>query len=63
MSKTKRRANELDGRDWLRNSISIWSDIRKTPQELALKHPALFPQALVERLLACFTTPADQVVL
>lgn len=63
MSETKRRANELDGRDWLRYSISVWSDLRKTPEELALGHPALFPQALVERLLACFTTQADQVVL
>jgi DNA modification methylase len=63
MTKTKRRANELDGRDWLRYSISVWSDIRKTPEELALAHPAIFPQALVERLLACFTTSSDQVVL
>jgi DNA modification methylase len=60
---TKRRANELNGRDWLRYSISVWSDIRKTPEELALGHPALFPQALVERLLACFTSRADRVVL
>jgi len=57
------RANALSGRDWLRYSISVWSDIRKTPEELALGHPALFPQALVERLLACLTTPGDQVVL
>jgi DNA modification methylase len=63
MSETKRRANELNGRDWLRYSISVWSDLRKTPEELALNHPALFPQALVERLLACFTTQADQLVL
>lgn len=63
MSNTKRRANQLNGRDWLRYSISIWSDIRKTPEELALEHPALFPQALVERLLACFTHPADQIIL
>jgi DNA modification methylase len=56
-------ANALNGRDWLRYSISVWSDIRKTPEELALGHPALFPQALVERLLACLTTPADRVVL
>jgi DNA modification methylase len=63
MSSTKRRANKLNGRDWLRYSISVWSDIRKTPEELALDHPALFPQALVERLLACFTIPADQVIL
>jgi DNA modification methylase len=60
---TKRRANELNGREWLRYSISVWSDIRKAPEELALSHPALFPQPLAERLLACFTTRADRVVL
>jgi DNA modification methylase len=63
MADTKRRANELQGREWLRYSISVWSDIRKTAEEVALGHPALFPQALVERLLACFTTRADQVIL
>jgi DNA modification methylase len=63
MAEIKRRANELRGREWLRYSISVWSDIRKTPEELALGHPALFPQALVERLLACFTTDADRIVL
>jgi DNA modification methylase len=63
MSESKRRANELGGREWLRYSVSVWSDIRKTPEELALGHPALFPQALVERLMACFTTQADRLVL
>ena len=63
MTETKRRANELDGRHWLRYSISVWSDLRKTPEELSLGHPALFPQALVERLLACLTTQADQLIL
>lgn len=59
----KERANQLDGRDWLRNSISIWSDIRKTPTEAALGHPAMFPQMLVDRLFDCFVRPGDQVVL
>jgi len=53
----------LDGATWTRNSISIWSDIRKTPEEVALKHPALFPIALVTRLIECFTTEADRIVL
>lgn len=63
MTSKKRRANELGGREWLRYSISVWSDVRKTPEELALGHPAVFPQALVQRLLACFTIQADQIVL
>ena len=44
-----KRANDLDGKTWLRNSISIWSDISKTPEEIALKHPAMFPTQLVSR--------------
>jgi DNA modification methylase len=63
MSESKRRANELGGREWLRYSISVWSDMRKTPEEVALGHPALFPQALVTRLMACFTMQADRLVL
>lgn len=63
MDETRRRANELVGREWLRYSISVWSDIRKSPEELALDHPASFPQVLVERLMACFTTQIDRIVL
>ena len=32
-----RRANDLDGAEWLRCSISVWSDIRKDAGERALK--------------------------
>lgn len=38
-----RRANDLDGATWTRYSISIWSDLRKTPEEASLKHPACSP--------------------
>lgn len=50
-----RRANDLDGRTWTRYSISIWSDLRRTKKEAALKHPAMFPMALPMRLIECFT--------
>jgi DNA modification methylase len=61
-SEAKRRANELDGKAWQRYSISIWSDIRKTPEEVALGHPAIFPVQLVTRLIDCFTTRDDRVI-
>lgn len=50
----EKRAIPLDGRTWTRYSISIWSDIQKTAAEKALAHPAAFPQALVQRLIAIF---------
>lgn len=59
----RRRANDLDGRTWERYSISVWSDIRKTPEEARLGHPAMFPADLVVRLIRCFTTREDRVVL
>ena len=59
----KNRANELSGSDWTRFSISIWSDIRFTTEERKLKHPAMFPTMLVERLIRCFTKQSDRVVL
>ncbi len=61
-SKVRRRANKLDGRTWLRYSISVWSDIKKTQEEVALGHPAMFPVELVTRLLNCYTTDEDKVV-
>ena len=47
----------LDGKTWIKNSISIWNDIEKTSEEkeIAKKHPAIFPISLVNRLLDCFT--------
>ena len=63
MSQDARRANSLDGKTWTRHSISVWSDIRKSKEELALKHPAVFPAELVERLIECFLPPKGRVVL
>lgn len=60
---SKNRANELDGKTWTRYSISIWSDLRKTSEEIQLKHPAMFPLALASRAIACFTNKEDVTVL
>ena len=51
-STSKRTA--LDGKTWLRYSISVWDDIEKSPEEKALRHPALYPcvlRVLAERFL------------
>lgn len=58
-----RRANELDGKTWMQDSISIWSDLRKTRAERDLRHPALFPLALASRLIEIFTNHRDRLVL
>ena len=58
-----KRDNDLDGVTWTRYSISVWSDIRKTKEELDLGHPAIFPIALVSRLIQCFTKKEERVVL
>lgn len=55
--------NELDGKRWIQNSISVWSDIRKTTEESRLKHPAMFPGMLVERLIASFLRPEATTIL
>jgi DNA modification methylase len=57
------RANDLDGSTWGRYSISLWSDIRKTPEEISLRHPALLPMALASRLIESFTRKQNRVVL
>ncbi len=53
----------IDGKAWTQYSISIWSDIRKSQEEIALGHPAIFPVALVVRLIKIFTNEDDRVVL
>lgn len=58
-----KRANDLDGSQWLRNSISLWDDISKTPEETALKHPAMFPVQLVARLIESFTNSEQEIIL
>ena len=60
---SSKRANDLDGSKWLRNSISVWNDINKTPEEIALKHPAMFPIQLVTRLIESFTNSEQMTVL
>jgi len=60
---SKPKANSLSGSEWLRHSISVWDDIRKTPEEARLAHPALFPAMLVDRLLQCFIMESDRIVL
>jgi DNA modification methylase len=63
MRRDARRGNSLDGRTWTRYSVSIWSDIRKSKEELGLKHPALFPQELPRRVIECFLPPEGRIVL
>ncbi|MDG2358504.1 MAG: DNA methyltransferase [Planctomycetaceae bacterium] len=55
--------NELNGKQWIQNSISVWSDIRKTTEENRLKHPAMFPGMLVERLVETFLRPEGETIL
>ena len=62
-SKGSKRANELDGKTWLSHSISVWSDLTKTKEERELKHPAMFPCTLAERLIRCFTNEQSRVIL
>ncbi len=62
-SAPSKKANDLSGTTWVRNSISIWSDISKNPEEMSLKHPAMFPTQLVSRLVESFTRSDQKVIL
>lgn len=57
------RCNSLDGKRWLQNSISVWSDLRKSPEEQRLRHPAQFPIALATRLIESFLPDGPHWVL
>ena len=59
----KKRANQLSGSDWVKYSMSIWSDIRKNKEEMQLSHPAMFPEMLIRRLITCYTNEDDKTIL
>ena len=56
------KMNNLSGKEWLQNSFSIWRDINKTSEERKLKHPAMFPEQLAERLIRIYTNEGDIVL-
>lgn len=58
-----KRLNNLTGKDWLRYSFSIWRDVSKNKEEFKLKHPAMYPIQLAERLIEIFTDSTDQMIL
>lgn len=53
---------EMDGKTWLNYSISVWDDIRKSTEEVGLKHPALFPAQMANRLIQLFSHPGETVL-
>ena len=58
---TKQRANSLNGREWLKNSFSVWRDLGRDSDTLG--HPAPFPVALASRILDCYAGDPNGVVL
>ena len=56
---TKQPCNELDGKHWIQNSISVWSGF-DTPLDGSVPP---FPPALAKRLIETFLPPEGQVVL
>ncbi len=57
------RLNKLTGKTWLQHSFSIWRDIQKNQEERKLKHPAMFPIKLAERLIEIYTNKPNQLIL
>jgi len=53
----------MDGKTWLRYSISIWDDLVKTGEERQYDHPAMFPSGLTDRLLEIFGPGRGGLVL
>ena len=58
-----KKMNNLTGKEWLQESFSIWSKIRKTKEEIATKHPALFPSELPKKLINIYTKRRGSVIL
>ena len=54
--------NNLNGKEWLQYSFSIWRDIRKEDEERKLQHPAMFPVQLAERIIEIFSKSEDLIL-
>ena len=51
----KDKLNDLDGKEWIKNTKS-WFIINPKPRsEKEIQHPAKYPEELVEKLVAFFT--------
>ena len=57
------KMNNFTGKEWLQHSFSIWRDIRKNSEETKLKHPAMFPIQLCEKLINIYTKDEGEVIL
>ncbi|MBU2576766.1 MAG: site-specific DNA-methyltransferase [Nanoarchaeota archaeon] len=57
------KMNDFNGKEWLQNSFSIWRDIKKSKEERALKHPAMFPITLAEKLIKIYTKDEDNAIV
>lgn len=57
------RMNTLTGKEWLQHSFTIWRDIRKNAEERKLKHPAMFPIQLCEKLINIYTQKDGEIIL
>ncbi|MFH1825133.1 MAG: DNA methyltransferase [Candidatus Firestonebacteria bacterium] len=57
------RMNNLNGKEWLQESFSIWRDIRKSSEERKIKHPAMFPVQLCEKLIKIYTKNDGDIIL
>ena len=57
----KKKANQLDGSTWLKNSFSIWRNIPKDSDNRS--HPAPFPVKLARKIIECFASDDTGVVL
>ncbi|MDE0118432.1 MAG: DNA methyltransferase [Bdellovibrionales bacterium] len=59
----KTRANDLSGKEWLKNSVSIWSDLSKDNEERKMNHPAIFPWKLAYKIIETFTDHTRKNIL
>lgn len=59
----KPRANDLNGKEWLKNSVSIWSNLPKDNEEKVTDHPAMFPWKLAHKVIETFTDHTRKNIL
>lgn len=62
MIEENKKCNNLNGKEWLQNSISIWRNLSKTKEEKDFEHPAIYPVSLCEKLIRTFAKNGSNIL-
>ena len=62
MIDSRNKLNELDGKEWIKSTKSVWFSRPKARDKLKEQHPATYPEEDIEKLIEFFTKKGQTVL-